>query len=188
MGWTTRWLAAVVALAVPAAAGAAVVQTTDRWTMLEGNFAGETLLLETRYPVPDPASPYLQETAFAEVTFLGLTAVTDAALAINTEPTYYEGVEIYADFEFDPAANPAGLNFIAMDPAGGVIDFFPNGLDDWSIDPGFGPGRHWNATRERSIAVIPLPASGALLLGSVATALALSATARRRGSVETAGA
>lgn len=194
MGWTTRCCAAMVAMALPAAAGAAVVQIIDRWTMLEGHFAGETLVHETRYPVPDPASPHLhyQVTGYAELTFLGLSAVDDAALVINNEPTQYEWAEIYADFDFDPATNPAGLNYIAMNPQGGVIDFFPDGLDGGSIDPDFGVSApystSWRATREQSIAVIPLPAGGALLLGALGGALALSATGRRRGSVETAGA
>jgi hypothetical protein len=170
---TRRWAALLIA-ALPTCAGASVVQTIDRYLLLEGPFAGETLVLETRYAAPSPDAVYLSERGVAEVAFLGLGGTDDDALVINTEPRDFDGAEIYADFAFDPASNAAGLGGIFMDPSGGVVEFLSGPPDDFLIDQGFGSsGRDWSAEFERSAALIPLPPSGALFLGGVGAGLLL---------------
>ena len=186
--WSGRWAALLVA-ALPASAGAAVVQTIDRYTFLEGSFVGQTLTLETRYPAPDPGADYLQETGLAEVAFLSLSGTDDEALVINTEPRDFDGAEIYAEFAFDPSSNAAGLGGISIDPSGGFLVLVSGPGGDDVILPTFGrSGADWDVAFERSVALVPLPSGGALALGGLGAGLLLRIRRRpTRGNAVRAG-
>ena len=122
---STRWWVALLAATLPASAGAAVVQTIDRYLLLEGPFAGETVTLETRYDLPAPDLPQLTDRAFAEVMFLGLSGVDDDALVVSDFPPNLQGVEIYADFFFDPASNVGGSGISTWTRRAGRWSFSP---------------------------------------------------------------
>ena len=181
----TRWWAAVLLAALPCVAGASVLQVSDRYTFLEGAFAGQILSLETRFAAPEPGLPQLTTDGVARVTFLGLSATDEDALVVSDTPSELIRVEIYAYFEFAPASNPAGLAAISMDPSGGFLVLFEGPGEFDFIEPSFGrDGGEWQTDLERSLAPIPLPPGGVLLLGAVGAALTLGA---RRGAVPAKG-
>ncbi len=121
----------------------------------------------------------------ASVAFLGLSATDEDALVVSDMPSNLRRVEIYAYFEFDPASSSAGLAAISIDPSGGFLVLFEGPGEFDFTEPSFGRnGGEWQTDLERSLAPIPLPPGGVLLLGALGAALAFG---HRRRAVPAKG-
>ena len=169
-----KFLAVVLALATATPALAGTVIITDTFTFGGGAFAGDPVVIEYRYPTLPPGQAietYIPAFS-AMLTFLDLSSTTPTSpQIIFSGSSDILNPEFYTDWAFDPTLNAENISDIVVDPAGLFLVIGGNLTDTRDFT---------GSTFARTAEVVPLPATGGLLVGAFALLAAVRRT--RRGS------